>query len=63
MDPNSKRHRINYQVVFGEQDIQLTSDEIAETKISISRALKVLLKWTRIKSILSSEQMIGKNAV
>jgi hypothetical protein len=31
MDPKSKMHRINYKVLFGEQGIELTANEVAET--------------------------------
>ena len=63
MDPTSKRHRINYQVVFGEQGIELTMTEVAETQISTSKALQVLLKYMMIKSISFSNQIIAKNAI
>ena len=54
MDPNSKKHRINYEVVFAEQGIRLTSAEVAETKISTLKALQVLAKCMMIKSIILS---------
>jgi hypothetical protein len=31
MDPNSKRHRINYEIVFAEHGIRLTPAEVSET--------------------------------
>ncbi len=63
MDPNSERHRINFQVVFAEQGQTLTDSDVEETKMSTSRALKVLLKYMMIKSIVYSKQMIGTIAV
>jgi hypothetical protein len=39
MDPNSSKHRINYQVLFSQQGITLTLADIEETKISTTRAL------------------------
>jgi hypothetical protein len=62
MDPNSKRHRINYEVVFAEQGIQLTPAEVAETLISTSKALQALAKCMMIKSICFSQKIIGEYA-
>jgi hypothetical protein len=63
MDPNSKRHRINYQVLFEAWGIKLTPTEVEETQISISRALQVAAKCTMIKYICYSKRIIGKMAV
>ena len=63
MDPNSAKHCINYQVLFGLQGITLTPAEVQETKISISRALQVAAKCMVLKSITKSLRIIGKNAV
>ena len=40
MDPNSKRHRINFEVLFAEQGIRLTPTEVKESQIQTSKALK-----------------------
>ena len=63
MDPNSKRHRINYEFLFEEQGIKLTASDVEETQISTSRALEVLAKYMMIKSIFWGQQIIGKESV
>ena len=66
MDPTSSKHRLNYQVLFGEQGVQLTPADVEKTKISTQKALKVGLKYIMLSSLFSmylrkSQRNIGEN--
>ena len=54
---------VNFQVLFESQGIYLSSGELEETKISLSRALQAALKYKMIKSIVKSLRIIPTYAV
>ena len=61
MNPKSRKHCINYEVVFKEQGIKLTPADVEETKQSTSRALQVLLKYMMLDSLFWGQQIIPKS--
>ena len=47
--------KVNFQVLFVAQGLNLTSAEVAETKISTIRALQMAAaKWVKLTSIIES---------
>ena len=54
---------VNFKVLFEAWGIHLTDAQVEHTKISLASALKVALKLFMLKSIIESQQMIGKYSV
>ena len=54
---------VNFQVLFEAQGIYLSPSELEETKISLSRALQMALKYKMLKSIVKSIRIIGSEGV
>ena len=57
------RKYVNFKVLFEAWGIHLTDAQVEQTKISLASALKVALKLFMLKSIIESQQMIGKYSV
>ena len=54
---------VNFKFLLEAWGIQLTDEQVEEIKISSTSALQVALKFLMIKSIIESQQIIGKRKV
>ena len=57
------RKYVNFKVLFEAWGIRLTDAQVEHTKISLASAFKLALKLFMLKSIIESQQMIGKYSV